>query len=287
MMESLLEACIHSMRLRSFLSAYHKTFEVIKADTPELKARVYNLRYRVYCEEYSYENSAEDEREMEFDEFDSRAIHFLLVHRHSGADAGTVRLILPDPEAMLSSFPIQKFCDHPFLEIPERLCHVGEISRFCMAPEFRKRPGDGLLMSGYADQDSIDGHHEGFLTYVRRKIAYTPAGLLSAVLEEAMKHELSDCLWMVEAAHVPSLKGIGMPVHILGPRLNYHGGVQPMIFNIKAALDSMHGAQPYCWEIISDSGRLQEMADRLQRNRWQDRLLDPLYCERILSKLDH
>lgn len=286
MMESLLEACLHSMRLRSFTSAYHKTFEVIKADTPELKERVYALRYKTYCQANGYEPSVEG-GELEYDDYDKRAIHFLLVHRHSGRDAGTARLVLPDHESLLQSFPIQKLCDHPFLEIPERLWHVGEISRFCMAPEFRKRPEDSALMSGYSHQDGIEGHHEGMLTFVRRKIAYTPAGLLRAVLEEAMKHDISDCLWMAEAAHLPSLKAIGLPIHILGPRIDHHGGAQPLIFNIKTALDSMHAAQPYCWEIISDSGRLQEAADRQLLNRWQDRILDPLCRDRILSKLEH
>lgn len=285
MIESLLEACLHSMRLRSFTSAYHKTFEVLKADTMELKTRVYALRHRVYCEESGFEPQALSKRAMEFDGYDKRAIHFLLVHRHTGQDVGTVRLVPPDPSSMLTSFPIQEFCDHPFLEIPERLYHVGEISRFCMAPEFRRRPEDGKLLSAYAEQDTVDGHQEGMLTFVRRKIAYAPAGLLRAVLEEALKHDIGDCVWAVEADHVQSLRQIGLPIHILGPRIDYHGGAQPIIFNIKTALDQMHGVQPYCWEIISDSGRLQEMADKLQLNRWQDRIIDPLCREKILEKL--
>jgi N-acyl amino acid synthase of PEP-CTERM/exosortase system len=284
MMESLLEACLHSMRLRSFTAAYHKTFETLKADTPELKERVYALRHRVYCEENKFEKPAGG-RELEFDSFDGRAVHFLLVHRHTGRDAGTVRLVPPDHGALLTSFPIQKVCDHPFLEIPERLYHVGEISRFCMAPEFRRRPEDTALLSTYSSQDSVDGHQDGFLTFVRRKIAYAPAGLLCAVLEEALRHDLSDCLWMAESGHIPSLKAIGLPIHILGPHLDHHGGAQPLIFNIKTALDAMHGTQPYCWEIISDGGRLQAMADRQQLNRWQDHIIDPHLRDKILDKL--
>ncbi|HRQ60694.1 MAG TPA: PEP-CTERM/exosortase system-associated acyltransferase [Alphaproteobacteria bacterium] len=283
--ESLLEACMHTMRMRSFSSAYARTFEVVKADSPELKRRVYNLRYRVYCEENGFEKPADTE--MEFDEFDKRATHFLLIHKASGQDAGTVRLVPCAPDALLQSFPIQQHCDHPFLEIPERLCHIGEISRFCMAPEFRRRPEDTQLLSSYSMQDSADGHHEGMITFVRRKIAYAPAGLLRAVLEEALRQDIGDVLWMVEASHVPSLKAIGLPIHILGPRIDYHGGSQPLIFNIKTALDAMHAAQPYCWDIITDSGRLQDVADKLQLNRWQDRILDPVCREKILEKLAH
>lgn len=284
-LESLLEACTHTLRLRSFSSAYKRTFDVLRADTPELKKRVYELRYRIYCEENGFEDPAD--HEMEFDEFDKRAVHFLLVHKPSGHDAGTVRLVMPSEDSLLQSFPIQKHCDHPFLEIPERLYHIGEISRFCMAPEFRRRPEDTQLLSSYSFQDSVDGHQEGFLTFVRRKIAYAPAGLLGAALEEALKHDLGDCLWMVESAHIPSLKAIGLPIHILGPRIDYHGGAQPLIFNIKTALDSMHAAQPYCWDIITGSGRLQDIADRLQMNRWQDRVIDPLCRSKILEKLAH
>lgn len=284
MMETLLEACLHSIRLRSFTSAYHKTFEVVKADTSELKERVYALRYRVYCEENKFETPA-DGREMEYDSFDARAVHFLLIHKHSGQDAGTVRLVPPDHRALLTSFPMQKFCDHPFLEIPGRLHHVGEISRLCMAPEFRRRPEDTALLSSYAAQDTVDGHRDGIFTFVRRKIAYAPAGLLQAVLGEALKRDLSDLLWMPETAHIPSLKSIGLPIHILGPRLEYHGGAQPLIFNIKTALDSIHTAQPYCWEILTDGGRLQAIADRQQLNRWKDRIIDPVCRKKILDKL--
>lgn len=285
MMGSLLEACLHSMRLRSFTSAYEKTFEVIKADTGALKTRVYALRHRVYCEENEFEPSSLTKRGMEFDAYDKQAIHFLLVHKHTGQDAGTVRLVPPDHASILKCFPIQTHCDHPFLEIPERLYHVGEISRFCMAPEFRRRPGDGKLLSAYADQDTTDGHRDGMLTFVRRKIAYAEAGLLRAVLEEALKHDIGDLVWAVEADHIQSLRQIGLPIHILGPRIDYHGGAQPIIFNIKTALDQMHKAQPYCWEIISGSGRLQEMADKLQLNRWQDKIIDPICRDKILDKL--
>lgn len=64
------------------------------------KREVFNLRYRVLAEENSYLDPADFPEQMETDEYDARANHYLLVHRPSGAIAGTVRLIRPDAEAV-------------------------------------------------------------------------------------------------------------------------------------------------------------------------------------------
>lgn len=45
-----------------------------------------------------------------------------------------------------------------------------------------------------------------------------------------------------------------------------------MICNVKNALDSMCTRNPPCWEVVSDRGRLDEIAMRLQENDWQDRI---------------
>lgn len=81
------------------VALYNRVFVVNKASSMKAKREVFNLRYRVLAEENSYLDPADFPEQMETDEYDARANHYLLVHRPSGAIAGTVRLIRPDAEA--------------------------------------------------------------------------------------------------------------------------------------------------------------------------------------------
>src|SRR5437660_11896620 len=93
---------------QDFLSCYREHFEVVRASTPSLLDEVYRLRYQVYCVERRFESTADqvDGREVDID--DPRSVHVLLIHRRTGAIAGTVRAILPlgsNPGVLL---PIQR-----------------------------------------------------------------------------------------------------------------------------------------------------------------------------------
>src|SRR3954454_20844184 len=74
---------------------YTRHFDVVRADTPALLNRVYELRYQVYCVENAFEDPAESLGGREIDADDDRAVHVLLIHRESGEAAGTARVIFP------------------------------------------------------------------------------------------------------------------------------------------------------------------------------------------------
>lgn len=90
-----------------FLGSYHQHFDVVRADTPTLLDLCYRLRYQVYCLENSFEDPARYPNKREIDDDDDRSVHTLLIHRATGAAAGTARLILPRPDAG-RALPIQK-----------------------------------------------------------------------------------------------------------------------------------------------------------------------------------
>jgi N-acyl amino acid synthase of PEP-CTERM/exosortase system len=74
---------------------YQSQYEVLRADSPALLDRVYQLRYQVYCIENRFENPDQNLRGRETDCDDNRAGHVLLIHRESGEAAGTARVIFP------------------------------------------------------------------------------------------------------------------------------------------------------------------------------------------------
>jgi N-acyl amino acid synthase of PEP-CTERM/exosortase system len=185
-----------------------------------------------------------------------------------------LRVVLPNDEHPSQSFSAQEVCDHPLLQQDSRALTLCEISRFCMAKNFRKRELDGFLLPAYYDQDMIETKHNGHVKFIRRKIPYAPLGLLAGAFESALTARITDCVWMVEPRQLWSLKKIGLNYRVLGPHIDHHGGLQPVIFNIKNVLDSMHRQKPNCWEVVSEEGRIQKMADDLQQNDWQDALID-------------
>src|SRR5258706_7303443 len=96
-------------------------FETVTADTPDLAPLAHRVRYQVYCVENRFENPADHADQLERDEFDSHAVHSLLIDRKSQEALGTVRLVLPLPHAPHDSFAIQRLSDHPLLKGCRRL----------------------------------------------------------------------------------------------------------------------------------------------------------------------
>lgn len=274
---------LQSLRQQAFYNSYRKSFTIAPAETATDIAQCLRLRYDVFCRENGFLDPALYPDGEERDEFDARAIHYRLMHNQSGRLAGTVRVILPDPERPLTSFALQKVCDHPLLQIENRMMGIAEISRLCMAREFRRRPRDGHILPAYHTQESAD--ENGRRPLFRRQIPYAPLGLMAAAFETVLRAGLLDVVMSVDPAQFRTLKRIGMNYRVLGPRLNWLGSQQPFIFNIKTALDTMAAENPPCWEVASDRGRLHRRADELSRYHWQDEIFDEMCHEMILRKL--
>ena len=67
-------------------SLYWKYFEVVPADSDELRLLTRRLRYQVYCSERHFEDENVDR--MEMDKFDLHAEAAILNHRPTATPAG-------------------------------------------------------------------------------------------------------------------------------------------------------------------------------------------------------
>lgn len=285
--DNIFAAALQAMQQKTFHQTYWRTFEIIHAQTDELKARAFRLRYDVFCKENPFEQPGGPEAtgdEIERDIFDPHAVHYLLVHRDSGEDAGTVRILLPNEGALQQSFSLQGVCDHPLLTIDSKVTRLAELSRLCMAKRFRRRPLDGQLLPAYYETEMNDAE-KGLGRFFRRRIPYAPLGLMKAAFETALEFNIPDVVTAMDTTHFRTMKRIGMPYRVLGPRVDYHGGQQPIIFNIKHVLDNMSMENPECWEIVSDQGRLHRQANTMAQNDWHDNVFDEDCREMILRKL--
>jgi len=81
----------------TLLKRFDSHFTTLPADTPERVQIAQKIRYQVYCVENPHER-ADNPEGVETDEFDSHAVHSILVYRDAHTALGTVRLILPLPE---------------------------------------------------------------------------------------------------------------------------------------------------------------------------------------------
>ena len=228
--------------------AYNHWFEVVPAGTPELLEQAYRLRYQVYCRERDFETPDEHPHQRETDEFDDRSVHSLLVNRASGSVAGTVRLILPDPDSPAASFPIQHICSHPLLS--DRKLHLtasaAEISRFAISKAYRKapqtgQPGEALQTGGGA----IDRAH---------LIPCITLGLFKATLQMSFSLGISDWFAVMEPALLRLLSRFGIYFKPIGPLVEYHGMRQPCHANVATLLDRVKKECFDVWEFVTDEG---------------------------------
>jgi N-acyl amino acid synthase of PEP-CTERM/exosortase system len=283
---SWIHACLQSIQQQAFYNTYWNSFTIIRADTDEQKDKAYALRYDVFCRENGFIDPARYPDERERDEFDDRAVHHLLIHKETGKVAGTVRVLLPDERRPLTSFELQKLCDHPLLQIENRALGLAEISRLCMARDYRRRPRDGHILPSYYEQEWGDADKPNTaMRFFRRRIPYAPLGLMMAAYETVLGAGLLDVVSSVEPGQFRTMKRIGLSYRVLGPRLNHQGSQQPFIYNLKTTLDTVAAENPECWELLSDRGRLHHRANELHQNHWQDEIFDEVCKEMILRKL--
>ncbi len=240
----------------NFKELYDKVFIVKRALTPEDIKEAHRIRYQVYCIENQYENPEQSVFGEETDEYDDNCITSLLIHRHTGLTVGTVRVILPDTNNLDSCLPIQKLCDIKKYDSEYDPAVAGEISRFCISKQMRKRICDTSQYLGFYEPDP--NHkictHEDKLT--KRAIPYAALGLVKSVFEISAEHNMHYIYAAMEPFLIRSLGMLGIPSTPLGPVVDYHGKRQPAKFRAIEAYENCKKHNYDTWRIISDNGRL-------------------------------
>lgn len=202
----------------SLAEAFSRYFSVHLTNTDELKEAAYRLRYRVYCEEFSYESPHCFPDGQERDEYDAEAYQGLIVHRDSGQAAACLRLIPALDDRLL---PMEEHCndsmDHNILSMLHfprmTMC---EISRLSVDPRFRQRHGEEKSRFGHTEQLKLSA--AGRRTFPLIGMASIMIGISLSVLTR--RHNI---FAMVEP-FIPKMLGAGgIPFYKIGRDMNYHG----------------------------------------------------------------
>jgi len=196
---------------------FSRTFELMLATTAELRARVYAVRYRVFCDELGY--PMENNGALEADVYDAQSLHCLLRHKASGTDIGCLRLVLPLAEG--GGLPFESFglryVDRNQLDwrqLDSKSCC--EISRLAVVSQFRRRAGEQTNPEGIADEEEAD-------SFMRRRFPFIAVSLYHAVIALILERGYRWVFMVIEPRLQRHLQRYGVAVRQISPPFEYYG----------------------------------------------------------------
>jgi N-acyl amino acid synthase of PEP-CTERM/exosortase system len=208
------------------LQHYQKYFYAVHANNPELKTLAYQLRYKVYSEEYG-DNvfKAGNDLEIETDEYDDEACHCLLFHKPTDTPIGYIRLV-PYNEKSKRLLPLEHICHNSFdknlISLAElRTQKTGEVSRMAIESTFRRRAYDVSFQ--LRDKSSSVANNR------RMKINYLPLCIALMGILSAQESKLSYSVALMEPRLAKLLKMFGIQLRQIGSEVEFHGLRAPFI----------------------------------------------------------
>ncbi|MCB1844310.1 MAG: PEP-CTERM/exosortase system-associated acyltransferase [Halioglobus sp.] len=195
------------------------------------------MRYRVYCQEFSYEPADAFPDNQEFDEFDANSLHAIIYHKSSGLAAGCVRLVATTGPGGEDLLPFEKNCagslDQQYIEsLALERDKVCEISRLAVDSAFRRRSGEQVTR--YGEVDGLDCSQQERRTF--SLIAVTCFLAATALTDISGR---TNVFAMMEPFLPRLLQRSGIDFQRVGHDIDYHGMRAPYFVTTQAALDNM------------------------------------------------
>jgi N-acyl amino acid synthase of PEP-CTERM/exosortase system len=218
----------------SIIDDFKQFFDIVLATTPEQMAMVYRIRYRVYCEEFGYENSDSFPDELESDEFDGHSVHTLVTHKLTGMPAACVRVVGVDSKTLM---PMEKYCQSSidqdlFLSGASDRAKICEFSRLAVDGAFRRRAGENATRFG--EITSMDITKQELRTFSLIAVAtFLSAFAVSDLIGR------TNAFAMMEPFLPRLLKRSGVVVNKVGEDVDYHGMRAPYFITTKTAVQGM------------------------------------------------
>jgi N-acyl amino acid synthase of PEP-CTERM/exosortase system len=229
--------------------SFRRYFSVSLAMTPEQKDATYQIRYRVYCEEFGFENAAEFPDHREQDQFDSNSLHCLITHKATMRPAGCVRLVTTGGHN-LDKLPLEAFCASSLdAGVMERFENhrdsIGEVSRLAVDGAFRQRSTESETRFG--GMDAIDCSRRERRTFSLISVA----GFLAATSLTELTGR-TNVFAMMEPFLPKLLARSGIMVEKIGRDIDYHGIRAPYLTTTDAAIAGMPPELGELYQAIHD-----------------------------------
>jgi len=233
---------------------FNAYFDMVSADSDELKKQAYRLRYQVYCIEAGLEDPERYPEGLEYDEFDYRSVHYLIRHRKFGINVATTRLILPDNNNPEKPFPLEIHSHIENFEVLKYISrrHLAEISRFCIIKGFRKRINEFKTVTGFVpDFDTESPYTQQKV----RRIPHIALALVACLIKMSYENDIHNWYGIIEPALIRVFSSLGMYGIKLGPITDYHGKRLPYTVKITDLLDGVAKKNSDYWNILTNNGQ--------------------------------
>lgn len=224
----------------TLLSHFNTNFKTLTGNGPDVLQLAHRLRYQVYCVEKRFEEAADYADQLERDEYDAHAAHGVLVDRLTQEPVGTVRLILPVPNAPNESLPMQRVCQSSMLKNLLPLKSTAEISRLGIS---RQCAGDTARASALRHRAS-------------RHSPLMRLGLMQMAVRMSVQNGITHWCAIIEPTMIRMMAAIGIYAQPIGRLVEYHGWRQPCFCNLADALRDAKRDRPAFWEVLTDGGTL-------------------------------
>jgi len=238
----------------TLLEQFDSHFDAIPANTIERVRAAQRIRHQVYCIEHPHEQS-NDPDGLERDEFDTHAVHSLLMHRATNTALGTVRLILPVAGDLEHSFPVQHVLDADasriFNQLP--LHSTAEVSRFSISRQLRR------------STDASGSHEQA--GFINNSGALMRLGLIQALVRMSLQHGITHWCAAMEPTLLRMLSAMAIRFRPVRPLVEYHGLRQPCYCVVDDILDAVRRERLSFWAILTDGGILSQRASRTLGNQ--------------------
>lgn len=210
---------------------FDENFEIFLADTPESKAKHYQIRYKVYCEEMGFENKDDFSHAQEFDHWDSHSAHFIVKHKESGKWVGAMRLISQCDQKL----PIQQHASLNNIKNNQPDESV-ELSRLCVLKEMRRASrityssnetsakSDDIQETETIKFSVLDNKH-----LISRQIIW---GLLHAASVYCYNNNITNWYFLTSNAIAKLLRKGGLNLVNIGDACNHRGKRYPFNMNV-------------------------------------------------------
>ncbi|MEZ0123296.1 MAG: PEP-CTERM/exosortase system-associated acyltransferase [Candidatus Reddybacter sp.] len=220
----------------SLAERFLQYFQVVLATSEEDKRAVFEVRYRVYCEEFRYESGENFPDKAEMDEYDDRSLHCLIRHKSSGRAAGCVRLV-PASNDITDLLPFEKYCtasvDAAFIEsLKSERCEIAEVSRLAVDGAFRRRGGESATRFGEIETMDCSAVEKRTFSLI------AISGFLACTALAELSGR-SDVFAMMEPFLPRLVKHSGICWQQAGKTIQYHGERALYYIKTQSAVDNM------------------------------------------------
>jgi len=233
---------------------FNDYFEIFLADTEESKNIHYSIRYQVYCEELGYENKGDFPDQMEFDDDDTRSVHFIIRNKQTKQWVGTVRLINKQDNLL----PIEQNGSMNQEIHTNDLFGAVELSRLCLIKDVRRNkdidPPHGIIASDASKAEKSAGDVPS-QNKLNRLIIW---GLFHAVAEYCQVNKKQYCYFMTTRILAKVLKVGRLKIIKIGEGIDHKGQRFPFKLDaIRAYHSDIWQSQFNSFQLFSESKNCQ------------------------------